>query len=377
MKFIDLEAQYRQIKEPLDAALAELFVRQDFILGKDVDILEARLAEYVGVRHCITCSNGTDALSMPLMLLKYGEGDAVFVPSFTFFSTAEGVAQRGAVPVLVDCDPDTFNMDPVKLEEAVCRVLDEGRLTPRMVIPVDLFGLCADYESICSIARRYGLLVMEDGAQGFGAVYRGKPACSWGDAATTSFFPAKPLGCYGDGGAIFTNNDEWAQQLRSIRVHGKGKNKYENNRLGLNARLDTMQAAVLNCKLDIFPRELKARNQAAEWYNELLTDLVQKPRIPADCTSVWAQYTLLLPEGIDRAALMAGLKEAGIPTMVYYERPLHLQRALAGLGYQKGDFPVSEFCADHALSLPMHPYLSREDCRFVAEQLNRLLEDML
>ena len=196
MKFIDLEAQYRQIKEPLDAALAELFVRQDFILGKDVDILEARLAEYVGVRHCITCSNGTDALSMPLMLLKYGEGDAVFVPSFTFFSTAEVVAQRGAVPVLVDCDPDTFNMDPVKLEEAVCRVLDEGRLTPRMVIPVDLFGLCADYESICSIARRYGLLVMEDGAQGFGAVYRGKPACSWGDAATTSFFPAKPQTAY-------------------------------------------------------------------------------------------------------------------------------------------------------------------------------------
>ena len=374
MKFIDMERQYYRIKPPLDEALSKLFVRQDFILGKDVDVLEARLAEYAGVKHCVTCSNGTDALSMPLMLLNYGAGDAVFVPTFTFFSTAEVVAQRGATPVLVDCDERTFNIDPVKLEEAIQKVVKEGRLTPRMIIPVDLFGLCADFDRIREIAERYGLMIMEDGAQGFGALYHGEKACSLGDIATTSFFPAKPLGCYGDGGAIFTNDSEWAQTLRSLRVHGKGKTKYENNFLGLNARLDTIQAAVLNCKLDIFDDEIKAREQAAGWYNQYLSDRLVKPFIPQGQTSVYAQYTVLLPEGKDRTAIMEKLKESGIPTMIYYERPLHLQKALEYLGYQRGDFPVAERLASQALSLPMHPYLTEEDIRYVAGQLNSLLD---
>lgn len=373
MKFIDLEAQYQRIKPQLDKSLAKLFVRQDFILGKDVDVLERRLAEYAGVRHCVTCSNGTDALSMALILKGYGPGDAVFVPAFTFFSTAEVVAQRGAIPVLVDCRADTFNMDPASLERAVERVEQEGKLTPRMVIPVDLFGLCADYDAIRRIAKAHHLAVLEDGAQGFGAEYHGKRACSLGDLSATSFFPAKPLGCYGDGGALFTNDDETAARLRSLRVHGKGKTKYENNSLGLNARLDTIQAAVLNCKLDLFDEEIELRNRAASWYHELLCGEVKKPEIPAGCKSVWAQYTIILPDSVNRAELQELLKASGVPTMVYYERPLHLQKALVYLGCKPGDFPVSEYLSCHVLSLPMHPYLKREEVETVARYINRFV----
>lgn len=373
MKFIDLEAQYQRIKPQLDKSLAKLFVRQDFILGKDVDVLERRLAEYAGVKHCVTCSNGTDALSMALILKGYGPGDAVFVPAFTFFSTAEVVAQRGAIPVLVDCRADTFNMDPASLERAVERVEQEGKLTPRMVIPVDLFGLCADYDAIRRIAKEHHLAVLEDGAQGFGAEYHGKRACSLGDLSATSFFPAKPLGCYGDGGAVFTNDDETAARLRSLRVHGKGKTKYENNSLGLNARLDTIQAAVLNCKLDLFDEEVELRNRAASWYHELLCGEVKKPEIPAGCKSVWAQYTIILPDSVNRPELQELLKASGVPTMVYYERPLHLQKALVYLGCKPGDFPVSEYLSGHVLSLPMHPYLKREEVETVARYVNRFV----
>ncbi len=321
MKFIDLEAQYQRIKPQLDKSLAKLFVRQDFILGKDVDVLERRLAEYAGVRHCVTCSNGTDALSMALILKGYGPGDAVFVPAFTFFSTAEVV----------------------------------------------------DYDAIRSIAKAHHLAVLEDGAQGFGAEYHGKRACSLGDLSATSFFPAKPLGCYGDGGALFTNDDETAARLRSLRVHGKGKTKYENNSLGLNARLDTIQAAVLNCKLDLFDEEIELRNRAASWYHELLCGEVKKPEIPAGCKSVWAQYTVILPDSVNRAELQELLKASGVPTMVYYERPLHLQKALVYLGCKPGDFPVSEYLSCHVLSLPMHPYLKREEVETVARYINRFV----
>lgn len=370
LKFIDLEKQYEVIKTELDKKLAELFIRQDFILGKDVDILEKRLSEYVGVKHCITCSNGTDALSMPLMILKLGKGDAVFVPTFTFFSSAEVIAQRGATPIFVDCDSKTFNMDMDKLEEAIKAVIEEGRLKPRMIIPVDLFGLSADYDRVIQLADKYKLYVLEDGAQGFGATYKGKQVCSFGDFSTTSFFPAKPLGCYGDGGAIFTNDDDWASQLRSVRVHGKGKTKYENNRLGLNARLDTIQAAALNCKLDIFADELKARNSAAERYNRLIGEHIQKPYIPDGYTSIYAQYTVILPDYVDRSQLMESMRSQGIPTMIYYERPLHLQKALAYLGYKQGDFPIAEKISSRALSLPMHPYLTEDEIEMIAHALN-------
>lgn len=373
MKFIDLEKQYQIIKPQLDHRLEELFVRQDFILGKDVDILEQRLAEYVGVSHCITCSNGTDALSMPLMLFNIGHGDAVFTTTFTFFSTAEVISQRGATPILVDCDKDTFNIDCDKLEEAIKIVIDEGRLRPRMIIPVDMFGLCANYDKLNKIANKYRLYVMEDGAQGFGASYNGKKACSFGDFSTTSFFPAKPLGCYGDGGAIFTDNDDWAKKLRSIRVHGKGKNKYENNILGLNARLDTIQAAALLCKLDIFDDEIVMRNNVAKQYDRMIDSRFKKPVIADGYTSVYAQYTIILPDYIDREKLMFSLKEKGIPTMVYYERPMHLQKALKYLGYREGDFQVAESISNHALSLPMHPYLTTCEIEQVCSELNTAL----
>lgn len=370
LKFIDLEKQYEIIKPSFDAKLAELFVRQDFILGKDVDILEKRLAEYVGAKHCISCSNGTDALSMPLMILRIGQGDAVFTSTFTFFSSAEVIAQRGATPILVDCDKDTFNIDVDKLEEAIKAVIEEGKLKPRMIIPVDLFGLCADYDRIKALADKYKLYIMEDGAQGFGATYHGKQACSFGDFSTTSFFPAKPLGCYGDGGAIFTDDDDWAHQLLSVRVHGKGKTKYENNILGLNARLDTIQAAALNCKLDIFDGEIVERNRVADLYNQLIGDHLKKPVIPEGLTSVYAQYTVLLPAELNREEVMETLKQQGIPTMVYYERPLHLQKALAYLAYRQGDFPVAEDISNRALSLPMHPYLTTEEIEKISEALN-------
>lgn len=373
MKFIDLETQYQRIKPKLDKSLAELFIRQDFILGKDVDELEARLCEFTGRKHCISCSNGTDALSMPLILLKIGVGDAVFVPTFTFFATAEAVAQRGATPVLVDCDERTFNIDVKKLEEAILKVKKEGKLIPKMIIPVDLFGLCADYANITKLANEHGLYIMEDGAQGFGAQYKDRKACSFGDFSTTSFFPAKPLGCYGDGGAIFTDSDEWANDLKALRVHGKGKTKYENNSLGLNARLDTIQAAVLNKKLDIFTDEIRARTQAAKRYNELLSDKLIKPLIPQDYKSVYAQYTVILPKGTDRAALMESLKLKDIPTMVYYDRPMHLQKALKFLNHREGDFPVAEDISKRVLSIPMHPYLSEENIKYVAESFNSLL----
>lgn len=370
MKFIDLEKQYELIKPQFDARLADLFKRQDFILGKDIDELEARLADYVGVKNCISCSNGTDALSMPLMLFNISHGDAVFTTTFTFFSTAEVIAQRGATPILVDCDKDTFNIDCDKLEEAIKTVIDEGRLRPRMIIPVDMFGLCADYDRLNKIANKYRMYVMEDGAQGFGASLNEKKACSFGDFSTTSFFPAKPLGCYGDGGAIFTDNDDWAKKLKSIRVHGKGKNKYENNILGLNARLDTIQAAALLCKLDIFDEEVESRNVIAKKYDALISDEIKKPVIPSGYKSVYAQYTVILPDYCDRAALMETLKAKGIPTMVYYERPMHLQKALKYLGYREGDFAVAEYVSNHALSLPMHPYLTDEEILFVCGELN-------
>lgn len=375
MEFRDLKRQYQVLKPQMDAAMLEVAENCNFISGKQVTELEQQLAEYVGVKHCVTCGNGTDALTLVMMAWDIKAGDAVFVPTFTFFASAEVVAFEGATPVFVDVDERTFNVDPVKLEEAIEQVKKEGKLNPRAVIAVDLFGQPADYTKIEEICKKHGLLLLEDGAQGFGGKIGDRTACSFGDAAATSFFPAKPLGCYGDGGAVFTNDDEMADYMRSIRVHGKSPaDKYDNLRIGLNSRLDTIQAAVLKVKLQAFKdHELQSVNRAAKLYDEYLGNVVKTPVVPEGFYSSWAQYTLILDSKEQRTHLQKELKEQGIPTMVYYPKPMHLQGAFADLGYKKGDFPVAESLCERVLSLPMHPYLNEEDIRFVANAVKAAL----
>ncbi|MFQ9886206.1 MAG: DegT/DnrJ/EryC1/StrS family aminotransferase [Negativibacillus massiliensis] len=375
MEFRDLKRQYQVLKPQMDAAMLEVAENCNFISGKQVTELEQQLAEYVGVKHCVTCGNGTDALTLVMMAWDIKAGDAVFVPTFTFFASAEVVAFEGATPVFVDVDERTFNVDPVKLEEAIEQVKKEGKLNPRAVIAVDLFGQPADYTKIEEICKKHGLLLLEDGAQGFGGKIGDRTACSFGDAAATSFFPAKPLGCYGDGGAVFTNDDEMADYMRSIRVHGKSPaNKYDNLRIGLNSRLDTIQAAVLKVKFQAFKdHELESVNRAAKLYDEYLGNVVKTPVVPEGFYSSWAQYTLILDSKEQRTHLQKELKEQGIPTMVYYPKPMHLQGAFADLGYKKGNFPVAESLCERVLSLPMHPYLNEEDIRFVANAVKAAL----
>lgn len=361
MQFRDLKKQYEALKPQIDSAVAGVIAASSFISGPQVAELERRLAEYTGRKHCITCGNGTDALSMALMAWGIKEGDAVFVPDFTFFATGEVVSFEGATPVFVDVDKDTFNMDPEKLEEAVREVVNEGRLTPRLVIPVDLFGLPADYEKIQAVAEKYGMKILEDGAQGFGGRIGEKKVCSFGEISATSFFPAKPLGCYGDGGAVFTDSDETAAYLESIRVHGKGSYKYENVRIGWNSRLDTIQAAVMLPKFQAFQEyELEWVNEAAARYTQELKDIVKTPVIPEHFYSSWAQYTIQLENREERDRLQGFLKEKGIPTMVYYPIPMHCQRAFEGLKLYQ-ECPVTERLCQTVLSLPMHPYLEREE----------------
>jgi len=367
MEFRDLKAQYRRYKNEIDTAIQKVLDNADFIGGKEVKALEERLAEYVGVKHCISCANGTDAMTLVMMAWNIKEGDAVFVPDFTFFSTGEIVAFRGATPVFVDVDRDTFNIDTVKLEAAIRKVLNEGRLKPKVIIPVDLFGLPANYPEVQRIARKYDLLVLEDGAQGFGGSINGKMACSFGDAATTSFFPAKPLGCYGDGGAIFTNDDQLALLLNSYKVHGKGENKYDNIRIGLNSRLDTIQAAVLNVKLTaLVKHELDDVNRVYKLYNEKLNGMVETPMIPKGYVSSFAQYTIKLKNRDQRDGLQTKLKEQGIPSMIYYVKPMHKQGAFSGLAFNEDDYIVTDKLCDTVLSLPMHPYITVEDIDKVA-----------
>ena len=333
MEFRDLKKQYQVLKKDIDQKVQSVCESAHYISGPEVKELEKQLAEYVGVKHCITCANGTDAITLALKAWGIGEGDAVFVPDFTFFSSGECPAEEGATCVFVDVDERTFNIDPAKLEEAIIKVKNDGRYTPKVVVAVDLFGLPADYDAIIPICEKYGLLLLEDGAQGFGGQIRGKLACSFGDIATTSFFPAKPLGCYGDGGAIFTDNDEWAALIRSYAVHGKNADdKYDNVRLGLNSRLDTVQAAILEVKLKAFKDyEVDDVNKAAKMYMDKLSDTgLTLPIIPEGFTSSWAQFTVQLPDGINRAELQQSLKEYEIPSMVYYMKPMHIQGAFAG-----------------------------------------------
>lgn len=376
MEFRDLSAQYDKYKEEIDSAILEVIHNTNFISGKQVETIEKRLAEYVGTKHCISCANGTEAMSLVLTVWDIKEGDVVFVPDFTFFSTGEVVAARGAVPVFVDVRKDTFNIDTVKLEKTINRVIDEGKLIPRAIIPVDLFGLPADYIEINRIAGQYGLRILEDGAQGFGGSIDGKKACSFGDAATTSFFPAKPLGCYGDGGAIFTNDDELAYLLSSLKVHGKGSDKYDNVRIGVNSRLDTVQAAILGVKLTAFvDHELEDVNRVYRLYTEKLKGLVETPVIPAEYVSSFAQYTIKLKDREERDALQAYLKSKGIPSMVYYVKPMHRQGAFSDAYYNEENYPVTNELCDVVLSLPMHPYLTEEDIDTVVDGIRSFSDD--
>lgn len=376
MEFRDLKKQYEVLKPQIDAAIADVVTSSHFISGPQVAALEKKLAAYVGVKHCITCGNGTDALTLALMAWNVGAGDAVFVPDFTFFSSGECPAYEGATPIFVDVDPHTYNMDPDKLQQAIEQVRSEGNLTPKAVVAVDLFGQTADYDRILPLCKQYGLLLLEDGAQGFGGSLHGKRACSFGDIGTTSFFPAKPLGCYGDGGAIFTDNDEWAALIRSLAVHGKsGQDKYNNIRLGMNSRLDTLQAAVLDVKFEAFrTHELEDVNRAAAWYTETLqgSGLVL-PEVRPGFVSSWAQYTVQLPQGTDRAAVQAELKEKGIPSMVYYAKPMHHQGAFANTRSAQADCPVTERLCETVLSLPLHPYMSGQQVREISDAVRNAL----
>lgn len=378
MQFRDLKQQYQVLKKDIDAAMIEVATNCNFINGQQVKDLEKKLAEYVGVKHCITCGNGTDALTMAMMAWGFKEGDAVFVPDFTFFSSGEIVSHAGATSVFVDVDMDTFNISAESLEKAVKKTLDEGILKPQAVVAVDLFGLPADFAAVRAVADKYGLKVLEDGAQGFGGNIEGKVACSFGDISTTSFFPAKPLGCYGDGGAVFTDDDEIAALLESIRVHGKGEMKYDNVRIGLNSRLDTIQAAVLDVKLSAFDDyELVDINKAADKYTEKLSALGEKvktPVIPEGFYSSWAQYTIQLSDRKTRDDLQAALKAEGIPSMVYYPKPMHRQEAFAGQTYDDAEFPNTLKLCDTVLSLPMHPYLTDEDIDTVVDVIKKFFE---
>ena len=374
MQFRDLKKQYEVLKKDIDQAMLEVAASGAFIMGKQVKELEQQLAEYVGMKHCVSCANGTEALTLALKAWGIKAGDAVFVPDFTFFASAEVVSLEGATPVFVDVDVDTFNIDPAALEKAIEKTIKEGKLQPKVIITVDLFGLPANYPAIRKIADKYHLLILEDGAQGFGGEINGKKACSFGDISTTSFFPAKPLGCYGDGGAIFTDNDEWASLMDSLRVHGKGSFKYDNVRIGMNSRLDTLQAAILKVKFDAFKNyELNDVNKAANLYTQKLKDLVKTPVVPEGYLSSWAQYTIQLQDEKQRDGLQAYLKEQGIPTMVYYPKPMHEQTAYLGLGYQSGDFPATESLCDKVLSLPMHPYLTEEEIEKVCQAISEYL----
>ncbi|MFB2800285.1 DegT/DnrJ/EryC1/StrS family aminotransferase [Shewanella seohaensis] len=354
MQFIDLEAQYLHLKDKINTRIQKVLDHGQYIMGPEVQELEEKLAEYVGVKHAITCANGTDALTLAMMVLGIKEGDAVFCPTFTFFATAEVISFEGATPVFVDSDPDTFNICPIDLEKRIKATLAEGTLKPKAIIAVDLFGLPANYPEIQKIADKYNLKLVEDAAQGFGGSINGERAGSFGDIATTSFFPAKPLGCYGDGGAIFTNNDEYAELIKSYRVHGKGTDKYDNVRIGINSRLDTIQAAILLEKLAEFPTELINRNRSAEKYNKSLADKYKTPQVPVGYTSSWAQYTLIC-ENRDEA--MMNYKAQGIPTMIYYGTCMHQQTAFKELGYSDHEFPIASKLASQVFSLPMHPYL--------------------
>jgi len=372
--FIDLSAQQKLIRDKIQKRINDVLNHGQYIMGPEVFELEEKLKSYVGVSHCISCSSGTDALIIPLMAKDVGPGDAVITTSFSYIATAEAIALLGATPIFCDIYPETFNINPGGLEEAYDKAILEG-LTPKAIISVDLFGLPARYRLIDEFAKLKKLFLLEDAAQGFGGKIGSRKACSFGDVSSTSFFPAKPLGGYGDGGAIFTNNDELAEKMQSIRVHGGGENKYNNIRLGLNGRLDTLQAAILIEKLKIFDEEISKRNEIAKIYSNNLSSNFISPYIPNNYISSWAQYSVLLKRKKERVKIVKALSEKGIPSMIYYKIPLHLQKVFKYLGYKIGDLPKSENISNRILSLPMHPYLKRSDQDFIIDTLKLLSHD--
>lgn len=388
MEYIDLKAQQSQIREQLDTRMAAVLAHSQYIMGPEVRELEGKLAEFTGARHCISCASGTNALELVLAAWGIGVGDAVFTTPLSFIATAETIVRSGAQPIFVDIDPATYNLDVRCLENAIRAVRErnsalyplsqsalDAALTPRAIVVVDLFGVPAEYDTLLAVAERHGLRVLEDGAQALGGEYKGKMLCNCGcHAATTSFFPAKPLGCYGDGGAVFTNDDDLANLVDSLRYHGRrdAQHKNDNVRLGCNGRLDTLQAAVLLAKLEIFPAELKLRRKVAQRYTRLLQQAAPRivtPSIPAGCSSNWAQYTVQLPEGTDRAQIMHALKERGIPSAINYPVGIHMQGCMRHLGYAPEALPRVQAVCGRVLSLPMHPYLSEDDQQTVVAAL--------
>lgn len=376
MQFRDLKSQYKHIKETIDANIQEVINDGNFIQGNQVKELEERLADYVGVKHCITCANGTDALQLALMAWGVGNGDAVFVPDFTFFSSGEVVSAVGATPIFVDVDSDTYNISVNSLIKMIEKAVNDGIYKPRVIVAVDLFGQSADYNELRKIADKYGMYILEDSAQGFGGMLGDKRNCSFGDISTTSFFPAKPLGCYGDGGAVFTDNSKWNELIRSYKVHGKGSSKYDNIRIGMNSRLDTIQAAVLLAKLPVFAgEELENEQKIALKYTEKLKEYVKTPVIRDGFYSSWAQYTIQLKNSKIRDGLQKYLKDLGIPAMVYYQKPMHLQKAFDNSVYNDDDYPNTNRLCDTVLSLPFHPYMSDEDVELVAKSVIEYVEE--
>lgn len=371
ISFIDVAAQRRRLGTKIDEAVARVLAHCQFILGPEVRAFEAALAKFCGARHAVTCASGTDALMLVLMAKGIGPGDAVFCPSFTFCATAEVVALVGATPIFVDVEADTFNIDPNSLAAALDTATRLG-LKPKAVIPVDLFGLPADHDTVAAIAKSTDLFVLDDAAQAFGATYQRRPLGAIGNACATSFFPAKPLGCYGDGGAVLTDDDALAEALISLRVHGQGADKYDNVRIGLTSRLDTIQAAILIEKLNIFPDEIAARDRAALHYAQGLADVVTVPQVPAGSTSVWAQYTIRIAGG-RRDQVAAALKSEGVPTAIYYPIPLHRQQAYKHYPAGAGGLAVSDRLAGEVLSLPMHAYLDAATQDRIIDAVRRAL----
>ena len=375
MQFRDLKTQYTVLKDEMDQAILDVVASSAYVMGPKIKEMEEAFANYVGVKHCIACNSGTDALLLALKAWDVQPGDAVFVPSFTFFASAEVIAMQGATPVFVDVDKDTFNMDVADLERKIEQTLKKGQLKPRVVIAVDLFGLPADFKAIRKVADKYGLYVLEDGAQGFGGRIGGQEACTFGDIATTSFFPAKPVGCYGDGGAVFTDNDEWAALVDSYHIHGKGSDRYDNVRIGMNSRLDSIQAAILIVKLKAFKDyELVDVNKVAARYTEKLKGVVKTPMVPEGFYSSWAQYTLQVENKDVRAGLQAALKALDIPTAVYYPIPMHRQTAFNYLNLDDNRCPVADQLADTVISLPIHPYLSETDQDMICDAVRSYLK---